>query len=134
MTEEITTRTFDTCTEYVGLDAVAPIKVNSEGRDPAALRGPRNRYTDKYESIIEFQYNGRRIDGSKYQRHPFGLVEIHRCRLGKVTSKTEEPYPDWDSGPDDYVKAKYAACLQVMTCRIPSVLWWKSFSKGMSPC
>jgi FkbM family methyltransferase len=128
-TEEVATTTLDSYVGRAGLNAVALVKIDTEGHDLAVLRGAQTLFAGQRISIAQFEYNYRWIDARCYLRDAFELLEPLGYRIGKLTPFGVEFYPRWDADLETFVEGNYLACSALAAEHLPSVTWWKSLSR-----
>ena len=120
---------FTTVDEYCkreGISAVTLLKIDTEGHDLAVLRGAKEMFGRHAIGMAQFEYNQRWIDSRSLLRDAFELLLPLGYRLGKVTPRGIEFYPQWHFELESYREANLLACTPEWAVRLPQVKWWMS--------
>jgi FkbM family methyltransferase len=128
--EEVPTLTLDDYAGNAGLERIAFIKIDAEGHDLAVLRGARKLFDAQRIMIAQFEYNHRWVYGRFFLRDVFELLQPAGYRIGKLTPKGIEFYPEWEAELETFVESNYVACTDSAAKRLPSVQWWKLEERG----
>jgi FkbM family methyltransferase len=124
-TEQVPVTTLDEHAREHGLDAIALVKIDTEGHDLAVLRGARDLLAGQRIGVVQFEYNCRWIYARSFLRDAFELLEPCGYRIGKLTPRGVEFYPGWDADLETFVEGNYIAATAGMAAQLPAVSWWK---------
>lgn len=129
-TEDVVTTTLEEYAADVGLDNIALVKIDTEGHDLAVLRGAGRLLTEQRIRVVQFEYNWRWIAARSFLYDAFRLLDPLGYRLGKLTPRGVEFYPQWDPDLESFVQGNYVAAIPKVAARLPSVAWWKPAASG----
>jgi FkbM family methyltransferase len=124
--ENVVTITLDSYAEQSGIARFALVKIDAEGHDFAVLRGARVLLAEHRIAVVQFEYNHCWILARFFLRDAFQFLLPLGYRIGKLTPRGVEFYPDWDADLETFVEGNYVACEQEMAAGLPAVAWWKS--------
>jgi FkbM family methyltransferase len=128
VTENVVTTTLDSFADGTGLDHVSLVNIDTEGHDPAVLRGARTLFSKCRISIAQFEYKHRWVYACAFLRDAFESLEPLRYHLGKHTPQEVEFHLSWDVALAAFAEGNYIACMPKVTDLLPSLAWWKSAS------
>lgn len=123
-TETITLSTVDLFCEEQGLGRVTLLKVDAEGHDLAVLQGAAGMLARQAIDLVQFEYNGRWIDGRRFLLDAFELLQAHGYRVGKVTPRGIETYDRWHPELETFREGNYLAYLPEWEPKLPTITWW----------
>lgn len=122
----VITTTLDRYAERSGVARFTLIKIDAEGHDLAVLRGARGLLAEHRIMVAQFEYNRRWILARAFLRDAFEFLLPFGYRIGKLTPRGVEFYPDWDADLETFVEGNYVACDSDAVAGLPVVAWWKS--------
>jgi len=122
--EEIVLDRADAFSAAEGIARVNFMKIDAEGHDLAVLEGATGLLEGQRIDVLQFEYNWRWIDGRHFLRDAFELLGGYGYRLGKVTPKGIEFYPEWHPELESYREGNYLACRDSWVDRFPAIAWW----------
>jgi len=74
--------------------------------------------------VLQFEYNQRWIDSRHYLKDAFELLEPLGYKLGKITPRGIEFYPQWHFELETFREGNYLACLSEHVDLFPQIRWW----------
>ena len=129
-TEGVVTTTLEEYAASVGLSHITLVKIDTEGHDLAVLRGAGRLLTEQRIRVVQFEYNWRWIAAGSFLYDAFRLLDPPGYRLGKLTPRGVEFYPQWDPDLETFVQGNYVAAIPEVAARLPAVTWWKPAGAG----
>jgi FkbM family methyltransferase len=124
-TEHVTTTTLEEYAADAGLNNIALVKIDTEGHDLAVLRGAERLLAEQRICVVQFEYNWRWIPARSFLYDAFRLLDAPGYRLGKLTPRGVEFYPQWDPDLETFVQGNYVAAIPEVAAKLPAVAWWK---------
>lgn len=123
-TETVSVSTLDDYCATAGISQILLLKVDTEGNDYNVMAGARELLKRGAIALVQFEYNYRWIYARKYLRDVFEVARATGMRLGKVTPRGIEFYPEWHPELESYVEGNYLLCRPEWVERFPNVEWW----------
>jgi len=123
--ENVTTITLDSYAEHSGVAHFALVKIDAEGHDLPILQGARTLLAEHRITVAQFEYNHRWIFARFFLRDAFEFLLTLGYRVGKLTPRGVEFYPNWDAELETFVEGNYLACDPEVATELPAVTWWK---------
>ena len=102
------------------------MKIDAEGHHLTVLRGGRALLAEQRITVTQFECNHRWVLARLFLRDAFEFLLALGYRVGKLTPRGVEFYPDWDADPETFVEGNYLACDPEVAAELPAVTWWKS--------
>jgi FkbM family methyltransferase len=130
-TENVVTTTLEEYAAEVGLNNIALVKIDTEGHDLAVLRGAGRLLTEQRIRVVQFEYNWRWIMARSFLYDAFKLLDLSGYRLGKLTPRGVEFYPQWDPDLETFAQGNYVAATPEVAAKLPVVAWWKPTGAGL---
>jgi FkbM family methyltransferase len=130
-TEDVVTTTLEEYAAEAGLNNIALVKIDTEGHDLAVLRGAGRLLTEQRICVVQFEYNWRWIVARSFLYDAFKLLDSSGYRLGKLTPRGVEFYPQWDPDLETFVQGNYVAAIPEVAAKLPAVAWWKPAGAGL---
>ena len=124
-TEQAVMDTLDHFAESQSLREMTFVKVDTEGHDLSVMRGAAGLLQRSAIAVMQFEYNHRWITPRTYLRDVFELAPAN-YRIGKVTPRGIEWYPQWDPELESYREGNYLLCREDAVGWFPAVRWWKT--------
>lgn len=124
--EVIALNTLDNYCKQNSINQIDLIKIDAEGHDMHVLRGASGMFGKHAISAVQFEYNQRWIDARYFLKDAFELFLPLGYRLGKVTSRGVEFYPNWHFELESFREGNYLACLPELVERFPKIDWWNN--------
>ncbi|MGH3326859.1 MAG: FkbM family methyltransferase [Streptomycetales bacterium] len=125
-TEPVVTTTVDDYVQHNDIGRIDLLKIDTEGHDFAVLLGAERSFKAGAISVAQFEYNHRWVHARHFLKDAFDLLWPLGYRVGKLTPRGMESYPDWDPDLETFVEGNYLACTEEMARHLPQVRWWKS--------
>jgi FkbM family methyltransferase len=129
-TEDVVTTTLEEYAADAGLNNIALVKIDTEGHDLAVLRGAGRLLAEQRIWVVQFEYNWRWIPARSFLYDAFRLLDAPGYRLGKLTPRGVEFYPQWDPDLETFVQGNYVAAIPEVAAKLPAVAWWKPAATG----
>ncbi len=105
--EKVQTTTFDDYVEKNDLNAIAFVKIDTEGHDLSVLHGAKNSLMKGRIEICQFEYNHRWILNHAFLKDVFDLIEGTPYSLGKIYGNGIEIYQKWHPELEKFIEANY---------------------------
>ena len=122
--EKVQLVTADSFCAREGIEQIALLKIDAEGHDLAVLEGARGMLEAHRIQVLQFEYNQRWIDSRHYLKDAFELLEPLGYKLGKITPRGIEFYPQWHFELETFREGNYLACLSEHVDLFPQIRWW----------
>lgn len=128
--KDVSTITLDSYAAQAGVAHFALVKIDTEGHDLTVLRGARALLAEHRIAVVQFEYNHRWVFARAFLRDAFEFLGDLGYRVGKLTPKGVEFYPNWDPDLETFVEGNYVACDPAVVGRLPSLPWWKATGRN----
>lgn len=123
-TERVQLNTVDAYCRDTKISQIDLLKIDAEGHDLNVLEGAKAMFEARAISMVQFEYNQRWIESRHFLKDAFELLLPLGYKLGKITGKGIEFYPEWHFELESFREGNYLACLPEWTDRFPQVKWW----------
>lgn len=124
--ENVVRVTLDWYSKHAEVARFALVKINAEGHELAVIRGAHRLLAEHRIAVIQFKYDRRWIFAHSFLRDAFEFLLPLGYRIGKLTSRGVQFYPDWDADQETFVEGNYVACALEAVAGLPAVTWWKA--------
>ena len=122
--EQVRLNTVDAYCHHSKISHVDLLKIDAEGHDLNVLEGAKSLLQAHAISLVQFEYNQRWIESKHFLRDAFELLLPLGYKLGKITGKGIEFYPEWHFELESFREGNYLACLPEWQERFPPIKWW----------
>ncbi|MCU1307294.1 MAG: hypothetical protein JWN45_1989 [Acidobacteriaceae bacterium] len=123
-TERVQLNTVDAYCRNANISRIDLLKIDAEGHDLSVLEGARAMLQARAISMLQFEYNHRWIESRHFLKDAFELLSPLGYKLGKITGKGIEFYPQWHFELESFREGNYLACLPEWPDRFPQIKWW----------
>ncbi len=122
--ESVTLNTVDDYCREQGIGRVDLMKIDAEGHDLAVMTGARRMLQQRAIGAMQYEYNQRWIESRHFLKDVFDLLAPLGYKIGKVTARGIEFYPNWHFELESFREANYLACTDETARIFPTVKWW----------
>jgi FkbM family methyltransferase len=124
-TLNVTTNTIDNYIAINSIDAVALLKIDTEGHDMRVLYGAKESLRAGRIGVAQFEYNHRWIPARCFLRDAFELARELNLGIGKLTNRGIEGYRAWHPELERFFEGNYVLWSQPLEAALP--LAWVTF-------
>ena len=110
--------TIDGFLRQSGIEAVAMVKIDTEGFDLLVLKGAEQSLQEGRISVVQFEYNWRWLINHASLRDVFDLISNKPYRFGKLLGNAVEFYDQWHFELDRYFEGNYVLIKKDIDFRI----------------